>query len=299
MDKSESNDVENSRRSFLKKSALATATLAAADFGLLGAIPLAGKTKTNAMSQRGDLPWYRRVTRWGQINITEIDPTRYDIGWWRNYWKETGTEGIVVNAGGIVAYYPTRVPLHRQAQYLQNRDLFGELRKAAQEEGIAVFARMDSNRAHEEFYQAHPDWFAIDASGKPYRAGDLYITCINGPYYQEHIPAILKEIAELYKPEGFTDNSWSGLGRDSICYCDNCKKSFYEKTGHSSLPREKNWDDMVYKQWIQWNYDRRLEIWDLNLRTLVGNQKVPSTVRNGMIQFEIKTILDHEVVVIS
>jgi hypothetical protein len=58
------------------------------------------------MSQRDDLPWYRRVTRWGQINITEIDPTRYDIGWWRNYWKETGTEGVVVNAGGIVAYYP-------------------------------------------------------------------------------------------------------------------------------------------------------------------------------------------------
>jgi len=26
------------------------------------------------------LPWYRRVTRWGQTNITEIDPVQYDIG---------------------------------------------------------------------------------------------------------------------------------------------------------------------------------------------------------------------------
>jgi len=45
--------------------------------------------------------------------------------------------------------------------------------------GLAVFARMDSNRAHDEFYRAHPDWFAIDASGKPYKAGDLFITCVN------------------------------------------------------------------------------------------------------------------------
>ena len=99
-------------------------------------------------------------------------------------------------------------------------------------DGLAVFARMDSNRAHEEFYKAHPDWFAIDEKGNPYKAGDLFITCINSPYYNEHIPSILTEISKLYKPEGFTDNSWSGLGRDSICYCENCKKDFFEKTGH-------------------------------------------------------------------
>ena len=33
------------------------------------------------------------------------------------------------------------------------------------------------------------------------------------------------------------------------------------------IPLEKNWNDKVYKQWIQWNYDRRLEIWDLNNKT--------------------------------
>ena len=72
---------------------------------------------------------------------------------------------------------------------------------------------MDSNRAHEEFYRAHPDWFAVDAAGQPYKAGELFITCVNSPYYDEHIPAILREIIERYHPEGFTDNSWSGLGR--------------------------------------------------------------------------------------
>jgi len=125
---------------------------------------------------------------------------------------------------------------------------------------------MDSNRAQEEFYNAHPGWFAADVSGKPYKAGDLYITCVNSPYYNEHIPAILKEIAELYHPEGFTDNSWSGLGRESICYCEYCKKNFHDKTGNN-LPQVKDWNNQVYRQWIRWNYDRRLEIWDLNNRT--------------------------------
>jgi len=251
---------DESRRTFLKNTSLAATGLALH--------PLVSLTNDGASDKpfADALPWYKRVTRWGQVNITEKDPAQYDIGWWRKFWKRTETNGVIVNAGGIVAYYPTRIPLHYQPEYLQGRDLFGELCKAAHDDGIAVFARMDSNRANEEFYKAHPDWFAIDASGKPYRAADLYITCINGPYYDEHIPSILTEIATLYHPEGFTDNSWSGLGRDSICYCENCKKSFKEKTG-DDIPKNKNWDDNTYRQWIKWNYDRRLEIWDLNNRT--------------------------------
>ena len=127
-------------------------------------------------------------------------------------------------------------------------------------------ARMDSNRAHEELYRAHPGWFAVDSSGEPYKAGDLWVTCINGPYYGEHIPAILSEIAEINHPEGFTDNSWSGLGRDSICYCENCKTSFRDKTG-LGLPAAHDWDDPAYRQWIRWSYGRRIEIWELNNRT--------------------------------
>ncbi len=263
------------RRSFLKKAAIAGVTLAGADFLMQGA----ESSEINSEPEP-QVPWYKRITRWGQTNITEKDPVIYDIGWWRNHWKNTHTQGVIINAGGIVAYYPTKIPLHYKAQYLNGRDLFGDLCRAAHEDGLVVFARMDSNRAHEEFYKAHPDWFAIDADGKPYRAADLYITCVNSPYYNEHIPAILTEISDLYHPEGFTDNSWSGLGRDSICYCKNCKESFRDKTGRE-IPLVKNWDDPVYQQWIKWNYDRRLEIWELNNRTTKAAGG-PSCIWSGM-----------------
>src|SRR5512137_3030592 len=108
-------------------------------------------------------PWYRHTYRWAQTNITEIDPTRYDIAWWRQHWKRTQIQGVIINAGGIFAYYPSKFPLHYRPAALGDRDLYGELARAAHEDGLAVLARMDSNRAHEPFYKAHPDWFAVDA----------------------------------------------------------------------------------------------------------------------------------------
>lgn len=263
-----------SRRSFIKSTAAASLMFAAPDILNISVL----KTGKNDGSPAS--PWYRRLTRWGQTNITEKDPPDYDIEWWRKHWKITGIQGVIINAGGIVAYYPSKIPLHRQAQYLAGRDLFGELCNSAHEDGLAVFARMDSNRAHEEFYKAHPSWFALDSDGKPYKAGDLYVTCINSPYYNEHIPSILTEIFNLYHPEGFTDNSWSGLGRDSICYCENCRKSFHSKTG-KELPTVKNWNDSSYRLWIRWNYERRVEIWDLNNR-ITKKAGGPDCIWSGM-----------------
>ena len=257
-------NIPNSRRDFLKQASTATISLAGA--GLLSPISKSVAATTVSEPHNTEVPWFRRITRWGQTNITEKDPIIYDIEWWRGHWKKTQIQGVIINAGGIVAYYPTKIPLHYQAQYLQGRDLFGDLCKAAHKDGLVVFARMDSNRANEDFYKAHPDWFAINVDNEPYRAADLYITCINSPYYREHIPAILTEIWKLYKPEGFTDNSWSGLGRNSICYCENCQKDFFNKTG-KQIPKTKNWDDPAYRQWIKWSYEKRLEIWDLNNRT--------------------------------
>lgn len=208
-------------------------------------------------------PWYRRTLRWGQTNITEADVQDYDISWWRGYWRATRVQGLIFNAGGIVAYYPSSFPLQYRPPALGNRDLFGELVQAARQEGLVVLARMDSNRTHQALFEAHPDWFTVDAAGKPHKAGDLFITCINGPYYDEYLPGILREIAQRYRPDGFTDNSWSGLGRESICCCQNCRQRF---RAHSrrELPVRKNWDDPAYREWIAWNYARRLELWEQN-----------------------------------
>jgi hypothetical protein len=246
-----------SRRAFLRDSVAAAVVLGAAPEP---ALAMASQEPASRV------PWYRRAFRWGQTNITEKDPLRYDIGWWRAYWKRTETQAVIINAGGIVAYYPSEFPLHHRAEFLNGRDLFGELTKAAHDDGLFVMARMDSNRTAEDFFDAHPDWFARDADARPYRAADKYIACINSPYYDEYLPAVLREIAERSRPDGFTDNSWAGLGRESICYCDNCARAFRSKTGRA-LPRRADWDEAAYRAWIMWSYARRTDVWELNNRT--------------------------------
>jgi Hypothetical glycosyl hydrolase 6 len=274
----------STRRDFLKMTA--ALPLAASLGGRLFADKTSGQAASSATEQ-GSLPWYQRTYRWGQINLNESDPRDFDLPWWRDYWRRTQTQGLVINAGGIVAFYPSKEPLQHQAQFLDGRDLYGDLTRAAHADGLIVFARMDCGSAFEPFYQAHPDWFARNAAGEPYKSGSaengvvLYTTCINGPYYDEYIPRILKEIVAHERPEGFTDNHWAGLGRESMCYCSNCKTRFRQYSGED-LPATKNWNDPVYRQWIEWNYKRRLEIWDLftNTTKAAGG---PDCIWSGML----------------
>ncbi|MFC7620138.1 beta-galactosidase trimerization domain-containing protein [Microlunatus sp. GCM10028923] len=210
-------------------------------------------------------PWYRRTHRWGQTNLTEIDPERYDDAWWRRHWRETAVQGVIINAGGIVAYYPSRFPLHHRARTLGDRDLYGEIVASARDEGLTVVARMDSNRVAEDFFAAHPDWVCRDVAGEPIRAADKYVTCINSPYYREYLPEVLTEIIERSRPDGFADNSWAGLPRSSICHCDHCAAGFRRDAG-TDLPRDHDWSAPAYRAWIDWNYRLRTALWELNNR---------------------------------
>jgi Hypothetical glycosyl hydrolase 6 len=206
-------------------------------------------------------PWFRRTRRWVQTNLNEQDPAAYDPALWAGYWKRVRAQGVIVNAGGIVAFYPSRFAWHHRALALGERDLFGEILGAARAAGLTVLARMDSTRTYEGVFRDHPDWFARDAEGKPFVSGDLYTVCVNGPWARECVPAMLREIAERYRPDGFTDNSWSGLGQRQVCYCDSCREAF-RRTGAGALPPRVDWDDPAYRAWIRWSYARRTEIWD-------------------------------------
>ncbi|MFO7697683.1 MAG: Tat pathway signal protein [Anaerolineae bacterium] len=214
-------------------------------------------------------PWYRTVRRWGQTNLNELDPTNHDGEWWRDYWRRTHTQGVIINAGGIVAYYPSALPLHYRAEHLGDRDLYGEINAAAREEGLAVLARMDSNRATEAFYREHRDWFYMDAEGRPSVTQGRYQACVNTPFYKEFIPDVLREVIDCYRPDGFTDNSWTGVGRNHICHCPWCRTKFASEVG-GDLPVRVDWADPAYREWVRWSYACRIENWELNNRVTQG-----------------------------
>ncbi|MCR8632037.1 alpha-amylase family protein [Paenibacillus radicis (ex Xue et al. 2023)] len=214
------------------------------------------------MSNDAALPWYRKTYRWGQTNLTEMDPVYGDLSWWKEYWRKTRVQGVIINAGGIVAYYPSSLKLQYRAEGLGEQDLFGDWAAAARQEGLSVLARMDINRATKEFYNAHPDWFVVNSEGEPLIVEGRYFSCINSDYYKKYIPEVLKEIIVNYRPDGFTDNSWTGVSRKSICHCLNCRAKFKAEVG-LELPTASNWNDPAYRKWIKWSYSCRTENWDL------------------------------------
>jgi hypothetical protein len=237
------------------------------------------------MPDAGDSPWYRRVRRWGQTNLNERDPVDYDDAFWRRYWRETRTQGVIVNAGGIVTYYPSRIPLRYRARWLDGRDLYGDIVRSAREEGLAVLARVDSHRVHEPVIEAHPEWFARDVDGAPLQVSDLYVPCVNGGYYREHLPELIAEIVERSAPDGFCDNGWAGPGIRFVCHCAECRTWFGDRHGRD-LPKRADWADQDYRLWVEESFARRLELWDAHnaVTTAAGG---PDCIWVGMVSGEL------------
>lgn len=68
-------------------------------------------------------PWYQKIRRWGQINLTEDDPQRDNLEFWKTQWKKTGVQGIIVNCDGIVSYCQTTFTEQYKACKLGDRDM--------------------------------------------------------------------------------------------------------------------------------------------------------------------------------
>lgn len=84
------------------------------------------------------LPWYSLMRRCGQINYNERDPLTVDPDAWMDYWASLKVDAVLLNGGGILAFYPTQVPFHHRSQFLGSRDLFGEMVAAAKKRGLRV-----------------------------------------------------------------------------------------------------------------------------------------------------------------
>ena len=64
--------------------------------------------------------------RWVQLTLVENDPGRFDPQFWLDYFRRLHADAATLSAGGIVAYYPTEVPLHHRSAWLGSSDPFGD-----------------------------------------------------------------------------------------------------------------------------------------------------------------------------
>ncbi len=137
--------------------------------------------------------WFDRPMRWAQLTLVEDDPGKYDLNFWLDYFRRTHSDAACLSAGGCVAYYPTKIPLHYRSQWLADTDPFGDLVAGCRKLNMVVIARTDPHAAHQDVYDAHPDWIAVDADGKKRRhwaMPELWVTCALGPYNFEFMTEV-------------------------------------------------------------------------------------------------------------
>jgi hypothetical protein len=210
----------------------------------------------------GTAGWFDRPMRWAQLTLVENDPGTYDINFWLDYFRRTHSDAVCLSAGGCVAYYPTKVPLHYRSQWLANTDPFGDLVAGCRKLNMVVIARTDPHAAHNDVADAHPDWIAVDAEGKMRRhpvMPELWVTCALGPYNFEFMTEVTKEIVSSYQVDGVFSNRWTGSG---MCYCEHCRQNFHVAAG-MDLPRTTNPREPSRRAYIAWRQQRLFDLWHL------------------------------------
>jgi hypothetical protein len=274
----------NSRRIFLKQAAGVTA----AHF-----LNVDQAATARAAPVIGNPGWYDRPMRWAQLAFVEDDPGNYDLGFWLDYFQKIHADAACLSAGGSVAFYPTEIPLHYRSKWLGNMDAFGDILHGCRKLGMNVVARTDAHAAHQDVYDAHPDWIAVDEKGNKRRHPsdpDFWITCALGPYNFDFMTRVHEEIMTKYTPDGIFTNRWAGSG---MCYCEHCRQNFLAFSG-LNLPRTRDPQDPARRQYLVWHQQRLFELWRLwneKIRAINPNASYLANAGGGALSdLDMKTI---------
>src|SRR3954447_2425059 len=86
------------RRNFIKNTSV-----------LGSAFTISGSTSfASVFTPANETPWFDKAMRWAQLAFVENDPGNYDPDFWLDYFRKIHADGVLLSAGGIVAFYPPR-----------------------------------------------------------------------------------------------------------------------------------------------------------------------------------------------
>jgi hypothetical protein len=244
--------------------------------------------------------WFDRPMRWAQLTLVENDPGQFDPEFWLDYFKRIHADAACLSAGGYMAYYPTQIPLHHRSDWLGETDPLGELIVGCRELGMVVIVRTDPHAVHQDVYEAHPDWIAVDSDGQKRRhwaAPELWVTCALGPYNFEFMTEVHREIMSRYQVDGIFSNRWAGSG---MCYCEHCQRNFRAAYRNlpggepMDLPRTRDPRDPAFRYYLLWRQERLFELcrlWDAEIRKINPNARyIPNSGGGALSSLDMKTL---------
>ena len=220
-------------------------------------------TGAAAPAAQNDPGWFDRPMRWAQLNLTEDDPAKMDVAFWLDYFKRIHADAACLTAGGVVAFYPTKIQFHHRSRWLDGHEsFFADLVEGCRKLNMVAVARTDPHATYQDVYEAHPDWIAVDAEGRKRRhweVPEMWVTCALGPYNFEFMTDVTREIVSRFAVGGIFSNRWEGSG---MCYCEHCRRNFSDAY-HMDLPRTNDPHDPARRNYIVWRQQRLFDLWKL------------------------------------
>ncbi|MDR1559358.1 MAG: family 10 glycosylhydrolase [Clostridiales bacterium] len=218
--------------------------------------------------------WEKNNFRLIQNNLRETDASA-DAAHIVDQAEVFGANALMLNTGGVVAFYPTELKYHYKSPWLKG-DFIGDAVKKCHERGMKFFARFDMSKAHESIYPNKPSWFYVSPQGKTINYNGMIHTCILGEYQQEYSLKIIAEVLDRYPIDGMYFNMFGFVTKDysntyhGICQCDSCREKFFEMYG-LPLPKIEDAADPVFQKYLEFKRIIVNNTWK-NIRTLLDSK---------------------------
>lgn len=175
--------------------------------------------------------------------------------------ERAGANAVVLNVGGIYAWYDSKVPFHHINEYLPDgEELLEKILECCHRRDIAVIGRFDFSKAEDVAYLQHPEWFVQTVEGRPVAYGSgrmggwslLFSTCINGGYRNEEFAVpVLEEAMEKLELDGIFFNA----PHMERCHCERCRRKYKEHYGEELPPNPEDWHDSWASECLRDNMD--------------------------------------------
>ncbi|WP_180950927.1 family 10 glycosylhydrolase [Marasmitruncus massiliensis] len=209
--------------------------------------------------------WWEKPMRIIQYNLQVADTQKMDPQKIAQELEDDCANAVVVNVGGIYAWYPSKVKYHHINEFLpEGRDLLQEILEACHRKNIKVIARFDFSKTDDVVYLNRPEWFVKQRDDSPLiygkdRMGDwslLISTCINSGYRNRDLAVpVIEEVLQGYDIDGIFFNA----PHPSDCYCEICREKYHSLYGEAlpDHPADFNpdWHSRCMKDNVKLIYD--------------------------------------------
>lgn len=230
------------------------------------------------MKKAKEREWHQKPIRAIQTILRTCDAPEYDADKFIDFALRNHANAVIINGGGLRAFYPTQVPGHTVVEGLTG-DIVSDVCERASAVGLKVLARVDFRAGSEAAFTRNPEWFARDEGGDPKTIRGLYTAAATSPYRADGFAyEVVRELLTNYSLDGIWENAagfvhatpgkrpaYSGspidvleIGADAadfglVDYSNLTARKFEDETGFR-LPHPDRFEAHAYLAYIEWRY---------------------------------------------